>query len=148
MVWAFLSATGKGPLVFVDGTINAEKYIAILQQHLIPFLEEMPLSTLSRVIFQQDNARPHSARATTSFLQQQCVRTTLWPALSPDLNPIENVWALMKREVRKTAPTSLPALRAAIAVAWQKTVTPALCESLYASMRGRMLKVICRHGLR
>jgi transposase len=148
MVWAFITATGKGSLVFVDGTINAQKYIAILQQHLVPYLEDMPLSESKHVIFQQDNARPHSAHLTTSFLQQEGVQTTTWPALSPDLNPIENVWAIMKREVRKAAPTTLPALRAAISAVWEKSITPTLCVSLYASMRSRMLKVLSRHGLR
>jgi transposase len=148
MVWAFLTASGKGSLAFVDGTINADGYISLLRENLLPFLDELPLSERFRVIFQQDNARPHVARKTMQFLREEDIMTTSWPALSPDLNPIENVWALMKREVRKAAPTSLSELRVAISAAWDKCVTPSLCERLYASMKGRLLKVISNCGIR
>ena len=49
----------------------------------------------------QDNAPPHSARATMAFLENQHVNVMAWPAVSPDLNPIENVWAHIKCELRQ-----------------------------------------------
>jgi transposase len=148
MVWGCITASGRGPLAFVDGSIDSNKYISILQQHLIPFIDDMPLSRSMQTVFQQDNARPHSSHKTIEFLQQERVQTTIWPAYSPDLNPIENVWALMKREVRKSKPSTLDGLRNAIADAWEKVVTPSLCTRLFASMHSRMSTVICHHGLR
>jgi hypothetical protein len=43
-----------------------------------------------------------------------------WPSISPDLNPIENVWAIMKRSVRKSKSISMESLRCAILRAWEK----------------------------
>ena len=91
MVWAIITSTGKGPIRFVDESITAAKYTEILQKSLIPYLENVPLAAWKHLIFQHDNARPHTARSTLSFLQKQCIQTATWPALSPDLNPIENV---------------------------------------------------------
>jgi hypothetical protein len=43
-------------------------------------------------MFMDDNARPHRARIVQHFLQQEAVQTIPWPAMSPDMNPIEHVW--------------------------------------------------------
>ena len=57
MVWGCVSALGKGNLHFGDGTINAEKYIQILEQHMLPSRRH-PFQG-SPCVFQQDNAKPH-----------------------------------------------------------------------------------------
>ena len=49
----------------------------------------------------QDNAPPHKAHLTRTFLEEENVNALQWPAVSPDMNPIENVWSYMKRELRK-----------------------------------------------
>ena len=46
-------------------------------------------------MLQQDNARPHVSKMTTAFLESR-IKTLKWPAHSPDLSPIENVWKLLK----------------------------------------------------
>ena len=52
-------------------------------------------------IFQQDNARPHTARLTTQYLQANNVDAMEWPSKFPDLSPIEQVWDLLDRRVRE-----------------------------------------------
>ena len=56
-------------------------------------------------LFQQDNARPDSACASTGWLRRYRVYELDWPAKSPDLFPIENVWRIMKRENQTMATT-------------------------------------------
>ncbi|GFV76171.1 transposable element Tcb2 transposase [Trichonephila clavipes] len=48
-------------------------------------------------IFQQDNARPHTARVAQDFLRH--FQTLPWPARSPDLSPVEHVWDQLKRQM-------------------------------------------------
>lgn len=54
-----------------------------------------------QMTFQQDNARPHVARVVKDFMTQQKVDVLHWPAVSPDLSPIEHVWDEMKRRLRR-----------------------------------------------
>ncbi len=80
-----MPATGlkKSSLHILEGTMNAERYIKVLEQHMLPS---------RRRVFQQDNAKPYTAAITTAWLQSRRVRVLNWPACSPDLSPIENIW--------------------------------------------------------
>ena len=100
MVWGAISYTGPVSFRFVDIRITTRRYIQCLTDNLLPFLDRIPLAQLNETIFQQDNASCHTARATQRFFEQNGIRAVPWPAKSPDLNPIEKVWAVMKRAVR------------------------------------------------
>ncbi|GFW41472.1 transposable element Tcb2 transposase [Trichonephila clavipes] len=73
----------------MHGTLTGQRYVDdILQPHVGPFLNGLP-----GAFFQQDNARPHTARAAEHF------QTLPWPARSPDLSPVEHVWNQVKRQM-------------------------------------------------
>uniref|UniRef100_UPI00358FF699 uncharacterized protein n=1 Tax=Myxine glutinosa TaxID=7769 RepID=UPI00358FF699 len=78
---------GKGfrtLLVVIEGNLTSQRYVnEVLRPYLLPFLQAHP----DIALFQQDNARPHAARLTTNFLQEQGVEVMPY---SPDLNPIEH----------------------------------------------------------
>ncbi|GFX63349.1 DDE_3 domain-containing protein [Trichonephila clavipes] len=75
------------------GTLTDQRYVDdILRPHVGPFLNGLP-----GAIFQQDNARLHTARVTQDFLRH--FQTLLWPARSPDLSPVEHVWDQLERQM-------------------------------------------------
>ena len=148
MVWGCININGDNAFCFTNGSINADRYISIMRDTLLPFLDRQPLALTRRAIYQQDNAPAHRARTAMRFLANNGVTTTIWPVYSPDLNLIENVWALLKQEVRRTGPQTLTELRKAIRKSWRRVVTPDLCRRLYASIHSRLDRVIHNHGLR
>ncbi len=74
-------------------------------------------------IFQQDNAKPHSAHITKSWLRRKRVWVLDWPACSPDLSPIENVWRILKRKMRQRRPRTVAHLKTCLQEEWDK-ITP------------------------
>lgn len=97
MVWGAISWNHRTELVVINGNLNAQQYCnQILHPHVIPFIRRYG----QRLVFQQDNARPHTARATQQFLQTNNIAVLPRPARSPDLLPFEHVWDILGRNVR------------------------------------------------
>ncbi len=131
MVWGCMSACGMGSLHIWKGTINAERYIQVLEQHMLP--SRRRLFQGRPCIFQHDNARPHTASITTSWLRRRRIRVLKWPACSPDLSPIENIWRIIKRKMRQRRPNTVEQLEACIRQEWDNIPIPKL-EQLVSSV--------------
>jgi len=104
MVWACFHGDTKGTLiVFEKGSIDSLVYQNTLREGLLGLIEEEEgiLETQLRpssLIFMQDNAPIHKSNSTLEFLRSFNISPMAWPPNSPDLNPIENIWALFKKE--------------------------------------------------
>lgn len=133
MVWAGITSRRRTNLVFVDSTLTAARYRDnILAVEVVNFLNHNGPG----ITFQQDNARPHTARITQAFLQQQNIDVLPWPSKSPDLNPIEHIWDELDRRVRQRPhkPITLPELRQALQEEWDN-LPQAVISTVIASMR-------------
>ncbi len=69
-------------------------------------------------IFQQDLASAQTAKGTKNWFNDHGVTVLDWPANSPDLNPRENLWGIVKRKMRDTRPNNTDDLKAVIKVTW------------------------------
>ena len=108
IIWGCFVADKLGPLVFIDGTIRATVYVEMLKQNFLPFLEALHTDDPIPYEFQQDNARPHIVKITRDWLglltKQYGLKVIDWPPNSPDMNPIEHLWAHVKRELYRRFP--------------------------------------------
>ncbi|KAG2993136.1 hypothetical protein PC118_g4170 [Phytophthora cactorum] len=93
-------------------------------------------------VFMQDNASIHASIETKSFFQEIGVQLLDWPARSPDLNPIENVWAILARKVYSHGKqyNSLQDLTAAVMDTWD-SVTINELRDLIDTMPSRCFEV-------
>ena len=88
---------GVGPLVPITGTMNSDKYIATLTQHLLPAAQHWFGGSPWQLL--QDGAPCHKSIKTTQFLNANGIDCVPWPSYSPDMNAIENVWNVLKRKL-------------------------------------------------
>jgi transposase len=142
MVWGCFSARGRGSLHFVPQkqTVNAARYVNILENKL-----ETTMHIHRCTIFQQDSAPAHTARLVTDWFKNKTIQVLPWPGNSPDLNPIENLWELVKRRVAKRAPSNMTDLTYWVKRVWCTEITPEVCQKLIHSMPKRLGLVIkCR----
>ncbi|UYV76443.1 hypothetical protein LAZ67_14000409 [Cordylochernes scorpioides] len=93
MVWGAIAYDSRSPLLRIHGTMTAQRYVDdVLRPVTLPYLQGVP-----NALYQQDNARPHTARISQQALQD--VQMLPWPPYSPDLSPIEHVWDIIGRRL-------------------------------------------------
>lgn len=145
MVWGCFSFFGTGRLAVIQGTMTAAKYKLTLDQYLLPQIDEWYGG--EEVIFQQDNAPCHKAASVKSFLEDREISTMQWPPYSPDLSPIENLWAILKRKLHVKSLTSVQQLTNHLTDLWANDPQiKATCEALIEGMPRRIQACIDAKG--
>ena len=135
-----MSAAGVGELYFIDGNMNSNMYCEILQQSMIPSLQKQG----SKAVFQHDNDPKHTFKMTIALLKRLRVKVD-WPNMSPDLNPIEHLWGILKRKVEVCKVSNICQLRDVVMEEW-KSIPVATSEALVNSMPRRVKAVLDNDG--
>ena len=144
MIWGCLTAFGPGLFCKIEGIMNQYVYREILETHLNRTLTKFHLNP-TRIIFQHDNDPKHTSKSVKEWLSRQPFGLLKWPPQSPDLNPIEHLWAMMKRKLNcyPSAPKGLLDLWTRVIETYESFTTEE-CSKLYETMPRRMRAVV--HG--
>jgi transposase len=137
MVWACFSYHGVGRIEIISGKMNAAVYVDILSRNLFESAEKMKLKTF---IFQQDNDPKHTSGLAKRFFSENNISVMDWPSQSPDMNPIEHLWAYVKIRVAEKRPKNLTELKRIIIEEWNN-IPLETCQDYALSFKKRGLEV-------
>ncbi|GFS81929.1 uncharacterized protein TNCV_2497161 [Trichonephila clavipes] len=125
--------------VVANGTMTGQRYI---DEVLLPHVRLFRGAVGDKFVFMDDTATCHPTLAVQDCLDREGIQRLVWPARSPDLNPIENVWDALGRQVagRNYPPTNKNTLIRALTEEWDK-LPQQLLDNLVQSMVARHLNV-------
>lgn len=144
MVWAcFTGNVGRGSIYFLPQKtmMNGDRYLNVMKEKL---LHRMEMHRATH--FLQDGAPCHKSKKVMDFFKENKIEVIDWPGNSPDLNPIENVWAHMKNKLKEKAITSVPTLEKEILNLWVKETPTEYLKRLTDSMPERLRLVLEHKG--
>lgn len=146
MIWGCMAADGVGEMMLCEGRMNSTKYTEVLETALAPSVTQIFGDTnTDGVKFQQDNATCHKSAHTMAWMAQNGIDLLDWPPQSPDLNPIEHIWSILKKNIRRHSISNKQTLLAALKHEWQK-ISQEECFKLVESMPKRVAAVIKSKG--
>jgi Mn-dependent DtxR family transcriptional regulator len=144
MVWGCFARNGTGVLHRINGIMDQNIYKNILIQQFKPSAQA--LFPEGNFIFQQDNDPKHTAKTVQAYIRNQEWHVLQWPAQSPDLNPIENLWYILDRETKDRTCKNEEELFLHLQKAWEH-INVDILHNLVDSMPRRIQEVIDAKGL-
>ena len=148
MVWGCIWREGRSELIFMKRDPTSKRQGYTFQSYIKALQKGLPIYDDTRH-FQQDNAKIHRSQVAEDWLNRHGITWIDWPAHSPDLNPIEHVWAAMKRRLYKLFPhlaslkrnsLDIEEFKACLRIAWEAVPT-ALVQRLFDTMENRLQAV-------
>ncbi|MBW0503241.1 hypothetical protein O181_042956 [Austropuccinia psidii MF-1] len=124
MIWGGFCAAYRSTIVFLDGCMNLQEMVQqVYHPALRPFIKKMEKAPWIQgqhcLLLKEDNTPIHTAAFSNQWHKQNRILKMEWPAQSPDLNPIENIWKSMKSQISKLyQPQMLDGLKHAIQASW------------------------------
>ena len=140
-VCAAISFQGPTMLFTFKENLDAELLKNILIDSILPDCRTMH-GRRFRLAWDQDSK--HTSLLVKNFLNSRHVsRLEDWPPLSPDINPIEQIWAILKQALKayKPKPTTPDELEEVLLYLWQENISQQLCKSIISTMPDRMKKL-------
>lgn len=153
MFWACFGFGIRSDLVIMRGDISAPRGGVSARVYLSTLQEHLPTVLNNDSIFMQDNAGIHRANIIRSWFEEQGIELMEWPPYSPDLNPIENLWFLLKEIIYKNHPElmemrgqgTLNCLIHAAMEAWEE-IKEDIMDKLSITMKNRCEAVLAAEG--
>lgn len=137
MVWGAISVHGTSRLKIIDGMMDQFKYIDVLKNRLL--LQTRDWFGQTPWVFQQDSAPCHTARSVKNWCQENGVELLPWPGNSPDMNPIESLWCILKDEIHSVPVTTKTDLIERLINVWfHSDRIKNLCRTLITDMPKRV----------
>lgn len=143
--WGCFTQQGFGKLVLFKRTLNSKLMCNIYKNGLLPSVIKWFGEDSNDWKLLEDNDPKHRSKMSKAFKVDNDIESLPWPSQSPDCNPIENVWALMKLKINGQPPTSTNNFVARIKKEWKK-LSSEFAEKLVSSMENRVKLLIERKG--
>ena len=144
-VWGCFSSSGFGKLVCFQRNLDANFLCKIYEKGLLPSASELFGRGNLTWILQEDNDPKHRSKIAKNWKAEKNIRVLPWPSMSPDQNPIENVWQLMKIKIAKKKIRTVKALKGELTKEWNHLPTD-LAAKLVESMIRHVTKLIESNG--
>lgn len=148
MIWGCISHNHKGPMIILpESSMKGPDYVNwVLKPHFKPFYDQRFAET-GEAIVMEDGATPHRSKIAQAARYQIKIQKMPWPPQSPDLNPTENLWRIMKARINKREPPigTKEDLREALVEEWDR-FTPADFNRLIECMKKRVKECIKNRG--
>jgi transposase len=147
MIWGCMTYYGPGFMCKINNMMDQHVYKQILQNYLLQTIDWYHLDA-EKVIFQHDNDPKHRARSVQEWLDEQEFEVMEWPLQSPDLSPIENLWATLNRRLSQYQhpPKGMLELWERAETEWND-ITQEECARLIESMPERIAAVLKFKGM-
>jgi len=144
MIWGCIGYNYKSNIIQIEGSLDSEKYIQMLDDHQI-FEEIDKFKGKGNYWFQQDGATCHTSQKTINEISKKCSVLPNWPANSPDLSPIEILWGILKIYIKIYKPRTKRDLLYWIRKAWDM-IPYSTINKLVLSFENRIDHMLNKNG--